>query len=286
MPVEYFFDQQTSTVTYVVSDSVTHKCVIIDGALSYDIHSGVLTAEAASKVIDYVQSNELSVEWILDTHVHADHLTASRYLQKVLGGKVGIGAGVKKVLEHWVPVFSLQGEVPVDGSQFDELFEDGDHLSVGNMSVQVIATPGHTPSCVSYLIKDSIFVGDAILPPKVGCARADFPGGSAEVLYDSAQIILGRAGRVMVCAGHDYPQEGQSPRPMSTVSDHLEDNVMLKKSIDKDSFVRQRNERDSGKAVPKLLYPSIQFNICPSRIQGADSNSQKYMLTPIRNKIV
>lgn len=189
MKIQHFYDKDTATFTYVVSDEVSKKCAIIDSVIGYDIYSGKISYAPANLVIEYINKENLTVEWILETHAHADHLTASNYIKEILGGKIAISENIKEVIKFWAAIFNTTKDTPLDGSQFDHLFKDQEKFFIGNLEVKVIHTPGHTPACVSYLIGDSIFVGDAIFTPRIGTARTDFPGGSAKTLYNSIQKI-------------------------------------------------------------------------------------------------
>lgn len=276
MQIETFFDAKTATVTYVVSDTATRRCAIIDPVLDFDLYSGQLATESADKIIDYIKRTHLQLEWILETHVHADHLTAASYLQDKLGGKIGIGEGIKQVLAHWIPVFQAGPDTPADGSQFDILFTDGAQFTIGNLQAKVLHTPGHTPDGVSYYIDDAIFVGDTIFMPYVGTARTDFPGGSAAKLYRSIHKIfaLPDATRIFTC--HDYPPAGQSPAWESTVAEQKKINAMIKDSVTEAEFVAARNQKDVNKPVPKLLYPSIQVNLRAGKL------SDPYIKIPVK----
>lgn len=212
MHIEVFFDTQTATVTYVVSDPKTLRCAVIDSVYNFDIHSGKLTTQSADSVIDYIKRNQLHLEWILETHVHADHLTAANYIQSILGGKIAIGEHIKKVLSYWIPIFNTSFDTPTDGSQFDKLFVDSEEFKIGSLPVKIIHTPGHTPDCISYYINDAIFVGDTIFMPYVGTARTDFPGADAKILYHSIQKILSLPDKTRIFVCHDYPLDGQPPR--------------------------------------------------------------------------
>jgi glyoxylase-like metal-dependent hydrolase (beta-lactamase superfamily II) len=284
MKIEHFFDKDTATFTYVVSDPKTSKCAIIDSVLDYDMNAGKTTTVSADKVIAYVKEQGLSVEWILETHAHADHLTASHYLREKLGGKIGIGEHIKEVLKFWVPLFNTAHDTSLDGSQFDHLFKDGEVFTIGSIEVKVMHTPGHTPACLTYLIEDTAFVGDTIFMPYVGTARTDFPGGSAQTLYQSIQKLLAlpEATRIFTC--HDYPPEGQSEGFLSTVADQKAKNSMVHDGVSEAEYVAARNAKDKGKAVPRLLLPSIQVNLRAGDLGKAESNGVQYIKIPL-NKL-
>ncbi len=284
MQIESFFDQNTSTVTYVVSDTETQHCAIIDSVHDFDLYSGQLSTQSADRVIEYIKTMNLQVEWILDTHVHADHLTAATYLKDKLGGKIGIGENIKKVLAHWIPIFNTGADTPSDGSQFDVLFSDGTQFKIGNLNVHVIHTPGHTPDSVSYYINDAVFVGDTIFMPYVGTARTDFPGGKAEDLYRSIQKILALPVQTRIYTCHDYPPDKQKPAWESTVADQKKNNSMINDSVTEKEFIAARNKKDFNKPVPKLLLPSIQVNLRAGKLGDFDTRQTQYIKIPI-NKI-
>jgi glyoxylase-like metal-dependent hydrolase (beta-lactamase superfamily II) len=282
--IEHFFDKDTATFTYVVSDPATSKCAIIDSVLNYDMNAGKTTTVSADKVIAYVRENNLTVEWILETHAHADHLTASHYLREKLGGKIGIGEHIKEVLKFWVPLFNTTHDTSLDGSQFDHLFKDGEVFFIGSIEVKVMHTPGHTPACLTYLIEDAAFVGDTIFMPYVGTARTDFPGGSAKTLYQSIQKLLAlpEATRIFTC--HDYPPQGQSENYVSTVAEQKAKNSMVHDGVSEAEYVAARNAKDVGKAVPRLLLPSIQVNLRAGDLGKAENNGVQYIKIPL-NKL-
>jgi len=279
--IQTFFDTDTATLTYVVSDCITHKAAIIDSVLNYDMHSGCTKTQSADRVIAYVQENHLNVEWILETHIHADHLTASQYVQKSLGGKTGIGSKILEVLEFWVPIFHTEQDTPLDGSQFDCLLEDGVVLKLGSVDITVLHTPGHTPVCVSYHVKDAVFVGDLLLTPDLGTARTDFPGGSAATLYDSVQKIFHLDDDVRVFSCHEYPPEGGSVAGVATIKQHKNKNILIHTGITKSEYIRVRTQRDLGKSMPKLLIPSIQVNLRAGDFGRVEDNEIQYIKIPI-----
>ncbi len=284
MQIHHFFDQDTATFTYVVSDPKTSKCAIIDSVLDYDMHAGKTTTVSADKVIAYVIEQGLSVEWILETHAHADHLTASHYLREKLGGKIGIGEHIKEVLKFWVPLFNTAHDTSLDGSQFDHLFKDGETFAIGSIEVKVMHTPGHTPACVTYLMGDAAFVGDTIFMPYVGTARTDFPGGSAQTLYRSIQKLLSLPESTRIFTCHDYPPQGQPEGYVSTVADQKAKNSMVHEGVSEAEYVAARNAKDVGKAVPRLLLPSIQVNLRAGDLGKAENNGVQYIKIPL-NKL-
>lgn len=284
MQIHHFFDQDTATFTYVVSDPKTSKCAIIDSVLDYDMHAGKTTTVSADKVVAYVKEQGLSVEWILETHAHADHLTASHYLREKIGGKIAIGEHIKEVLKFWVPLFNTAHDTSLDGSQFDHLFKDGETFAIGSIEVKVMHTPGHTPACVTYLMGDAAFVGDTIFMPYVGTARTDFPGGSAQTLYQSIQKLLSLPETTKIYTCHDYPPQGQPEGYVSTVADQKAKNSMVHEGVSEAEYVAARNAKDVGKAVPRLLLPSIQVNLRAGDLGKAENNGVQYIKIPL-NKL-
>jgi glyoxylase-like metal-dependent hydrolase (beta-lactamase superfamily II) len=279
--IKTFFHADTATFSHVVSDPATQKCAIIDSVFDYDQYSGITRTEHADKIIAYVIDEKLEVEWILDTHIHADHITAAHYLKDKLGGKIGIGAKIKEVLAFWVPIFNTSQDTSLDASQFDHLFDDLEVFKLGSIDVKVIYTPGHTPACLSYIIEDNIFVGDTIFMPDIGSARTDFPGGSAAALYDSVKKILSLPDKTKIFMCHDYPPEGRDIAWMSTVEEQKRLNVLLHDGISKENYINMRNNRDAGKAVPKLLLPSIQANLRAGDFGLAENNNIRYIKIPL-----
>jgi glyoxylase-like metal-dependent hydrolase (beta-lactamase superfamily II) len=281
MKIEHFFDKDTATFTYVVNDPKTSKCAIIDSVLDFDMNAGKTTTVSADKVIAYVKEQGLNVEWILETHIHADHLSASHYLKEKLGGKIGIGEHIKQVLTFWVPLFNNAHDTPLDGSQFDRLFKDGETFTLGSIDVKVMHTPGHTPACLTYLMEDAAFVGDTIFMPYVGTARTDFPGGNAKTLYHSIQKLLSLAENTRIFTCHDYPPQGQSEHYVSTVAEQKAKNSMVHDGVSEAEYVAARNAKDVGKAVPRLLLPSIQVNLRAGDLGDPENNSIKYIKIPL-----
>jgi glyoxylase-like metal-dependent hydrolase (beta-lactamase superfamily II) len=279
--IKTFFDQETATFTHIISDPSTNKAAIIDSVFNYDQYSGRTTTKSADQVVSYINEQSLSVEWILDTHIHADHITGAYYLKEKLGGKIGIGSKIKDVLDLWVPIFNTEKDTNLDASQFDHLFEDDEIVKLGNIDIKIMHTPGHTPACLSYLIEDAIFVGDTIFMPDIGTARTDFPGGSASTIYDSIKKILSLPNETRIFMCHDYPPEGRNIAWMTTVKEQKEKNILVHAKISKDEYVIIRNKRDEGKAVPKLLLPSIQVNLRAGNFGAAEDNNIRYIKIPI-----
>ena len=258
--VRGFFDLATATWTYVVW--ADKKCTIIDSVLDYDPAAGRTSTASADRVIYFIRNKGLQVEWILETHIHADHLTASHYLKGKLGGKTGISSHILDVLKTWQPIFRNEADTPVDGSQFDHLFNDGDKFSIGTLEARVLHTPGHTPADTTYIIGDAAFAGDAMFLPDVGTGRCDFPGGSALDSYNSTRRLLELPDDYRVYVGHDYPGgKMRDAQCMAYVSEQKASNILAAAAAEKDSFVRQRTESDKSKPVPELLLPSLQVNL-------------------------
>lgn len=281
--IKTFFDQDTATFTYIVSGKNTNKAVIIDPVLNYDQYSGKVHTNSADEVIRYIKQDSLSLECLLETHIHADHITASHYLKNKLGGKLGISIKIKDVLGYWIPIFNTSKDTKLDGSQFDKLFNDNEIIKLGNIDIKVLHTPGHTPACSSYLIEDTIFVGDTIFMPDIGTARTDFPGGRADIMYDSVQRILSLPDETRIFMCHDYPLPGREISCMSTVKEQKEKNILIHEGISKDEFVQTRNKRDQGKAVPKMLLPSIQANLRNGTFGNPEGNNVRYVKIPVDN---
>jgi glyoxylase-like metal-dependent hydrolase (beta-lactamase superfamily II) len=266
--VHSFFDPVTATWTYVVwvDGHEDKRCTIIDSVLGYDLQSGATNTATADCVIDYVKSRGLDVQWILETHIHADHLTAAHYIKEKIGGKTAITKHILKVIEMWQPTFHSTMDIPLDGSQFDHLFDDEEHFTIGSLNARTIYTPGHTPSDTTYLVGDCVFVGDAMLLPDVGTGRCDFPGGSAEDSFDSSQKLFKLPDHYKMYVGHDCPPNGKrDPQCMTTISEQKTSNIRVREGIKKEFYVKKRNDDDLGKAAPRLLLPSIQVNLQAGR---------------------
>lgn len=281
MQIQPFFDIDTATFTYLVSDPASGQCAVIDPVLDYDMHAGRTGTASADRVIAHIRAHGLSLAWILETHAHADHLSGAKYLQRVLGGRIGIGEHIRDVLAFWVPLLDTGHDTPLDGSQFDHLFRDGEHFRIGGIDVQVLHTPGHTPACVSYLMGDAAFVGDTLFMPERGTARTDFPGGSAATLYRSIRKLLSLPASVRLYTGHDYPSEGQTEQAAATVAEQNAGNRMVRQGITEADYVAARNARDAGLAVPRLLLPSIQVNLRAGGLGQAAANGTHYLKIPL-----
>ena len=280
--VTAFFDDATNTISFVVQDPDSSKCAIIDSVLDFDYASGRTDTASADKIIAFVQENGLQVDWILETHVHADHLSAAPYLQAEIGGKIGIGDQITLVQDTFGKVFNEGTEFQRDGSQFDGLFKDGDSLHVGQMRIDVLHTPGHTPACLTYVIGDAAFVGDTLFMPDFGTARCDFPGGSAETLYHSIQKILALPDATRIFVGHDCEAPGRSDYAWeTTVGAQKAANVHIGSGRDKDTFVKARNARDAELAMPKLIIPSLQVNMRAGRMPEPDESGKTFLKVPV-----
>lgn len=282
--IQHFFDPDTSTFSYVVSDPRTSEAAVIDSVLDYDQDAGRTSTKGADTIIDYIREKNLKPVWIMDTHVHADHLTASGYIQEQLGGKTVIGDHIKDVLNFWIPLFNIADDTPRDGSQFDVLLGDGEVLKLGNIEIKAINTPGHTPACMCYLIEDAVFVGDTLFMPDVGTARVDFPGGDAAVQYDSIQRILSLPDETRLFMCHDYPPAGREVTHMTTVAEEKKNNILINQNISREEYIDIRSKRDIGKKVPRNLLPSIQVNIRAGKLGKAENNGINYMKIPL-NKL-
>jgi len=279
--IKSFFDKATWTFTYVVSDPETRVCVVIDPVLDYDPKSGRTRTQSAQQVIDYITNNQLRLEWILETHAHADHLTAAKCLQNELGGKIAIGEKVQKVQDVFKGIFNLGEEFKPNGSQFDYLLKDGETISFGNLGIESIAVPGHTPACLAYKVGDAIFVGDTLFPPDVGTARCDFPGGDASTLYKSIKKILSYPDSTNLYMCHDYPPTDRQVIDKTTVREQRENNIHIHDGVTEDQFVQMRKARDATLEVPVLLLPSIQVNIRAGTMPPKEDNGTSYMKIPI-----
>lgn len=280
MQIKAFFDQKTGTVSYIIIDDEAKKCAIIDSVLNYDIFSATISTKSADQLIEFIESQNLKLQWILETHIHADHLTAAHYLREKLGGKIAIGDGIFKVLEYWVDAFNIKKEVPFDGSGFDYIFRDEENFKIGNLSVKFIKTPGHTPACGSYLIGDAVFVGDLMFMPEAGTGRADFPGGSAKDSFNSIQKIFTLPDETRVFTCHNYPKNGQEAKWESTVKKQKQQNIFAKIS-DEGQYIKARSDRDQKLPTPQLLLPSIQINIRCGKLPNPEDNSICYLKIPL-----
>ena len=278
--VEAFFDPATNTISYVVTDPSSNACAVIDSVMDIDYAAGRITYAHADAIIDYIRKNELKLEWIIETHVHADHLSAAPYIQQALGGKIGIGEKIMVVQETFGKIFNEGTEFQRDGSQFDALFKDGDTYSVGNMQAVAIYTPGHTPACMVHVMGDAAFVGDTLFMPDGGSARADFPGGDAATLYDSIQKVLALPDETRLFMCHDYGPNGRDIQWETTVAAEKEHNIHVGKGATKEQFVKFRTERDATLAMPKLIIPSLQVNMRAGEVP-TDKDGRPMLKVPL-----
>ena len=277
-----FFDDATNTISYVIQDPQGSACAIIDSVLDFDYASGRTDTKSADAIIAFVKENSLDVQWLLETHVHADHLSAAPYLQAALGGKIGIGDRIQVVQDTFGKVFNEGTEFQRDGSQFDKLFVEGDSFHIGQMRADVLHTPGHTPACLTYVVGDAAFVGDTLFMPDFGTARCDFPGGSSEQLYDSVQKILALPDETRIFVGHDYKAPGREDYAWeTTVGEQKAKNVHVGGDATKDSFVEMRNARDATLAMPKLIIPSLQVNMRAGQMPPADKDGKVFLKVPV-----
>lgn len=277
----HFFHPATYTYSYVVVDQATNQAAVIDPVLDFTPASGATATTSAEELMAYIQSQGLELKWILETHVHADHLTAAKTIKETVGGQTGIGARVTDVQGVFKSVFNLGDEFIPDGSQFDRLLADGDTLPLGESRIAVLSTPGHTPACVSYLIDDALFVGDTLFMPDYGTARCDFPGGDAATLFDSIDRLLAlpAATRMFMC--HDYGPTGREYQYMSTVGEQLENNIHVGGGVSKEEYVATRSARDAELSMPALILPSLQINIRAGDLPPAEDNGTSYLKLPL-----
>ncbi len=279
--VKAFFDEATFTVSYVVSDPETHRAAVIDSVLDYDPNSGRTATTAADRLVEYIQVSDLKIDWILETHVHADHLSGAPGVQARVGGRTAIGKNVTSVQSTFKELFNI-ADLAVDGSQFDHLLADGEMLKIGNIDARVLATPGHTAACVTYLIGDSAFVGDTLFMPDFGTARSDFPGGDAAQLYVSIQRILSLPDDTRLFMCHDYKAPGREVFAWETsVLEQRDSNIHINKDVSEQEFIALREGRDSHLGMPKLLLPSIQVNIRAGSLPDAENNGIRYLKIPL-----
>ena len=281
--VKAFFDPDTNTISYVVKDPASNSCAVVDSVMDIDYAAGRLTYANADEIIDYIQTNDLKLEWIIETHVHADHLSAAPYIQQKLGGKIGIGDQIMVVQDTFGKVFNEGTEFQRDGSQFDKLFSDGDTYKIGNMDAFVIYTPGHTPACMTHVMGDAAFVGDTLFMPDGGSARADFPGGDAGTLYDSIQklLVLPDDMRLFMC--HDYGPNGRDIKWETTVGEEKQHNIHVGSGKSRDEFIKFRTERDAQLDMPRLILPSLQVNMRAGEVPK-DKDGNPMLKVPV-NKL-
>ena len=277
-----FFDEATNTISYIVCDPNGSACAIIDSVLDFDFASGRTDTRSADKLINFVKENKLDVQWLLESHVHADHLSAAPYIQMEVGGKIGIGSHITDVQETFGKIFNEGTEFQRDGSQFDKLFVEGDTFHIGQLRGDVLHTPGHTPACMTYVIGDAAFVGDTLFMPDFGTARCDFPGGSSENLFSSIQKILSLPDATRIFVGHDYKAPGREHYAWeTTVGEQKKKNIHIKSGKSKEDFVKLRDERDAKLAMPKLIVPSLQINMRAGNMPEPDEQGDVFLKVPI-----
>ena len=279
--VKAFFDEATNTISYVVKDPGSNACAVVDSVMDIDYAAGRITYDHADAIIAYVREQGLKVEWLIETHVHADHLSAAPYIQQHLGGKLGIGKNITIVQETFGKVFNEGTEFQRDGSQFDRLFDDGDTYTVGGMHCLAIHTPGHTPACMTHVMGDAAFVGDTLFMPDGGSARADFPGGDAGQLYDSIQKVLALPDETRLFMCHDYGPNGREIRWETTVAEEKASNIHVGGGKTKEEFVKFRTERDAQLDMPRLIIPSLQVNMRAGELPPADTDGKRFLKVPV-----
>ena len=279
---EAFFDPQTSTFSYVVHAPGNAQCAIIDPVLDYEPHAAKTSTESAQKLVDYIKANQLELQWIIETHAHADHLSAGAWLQSQLGGQIAIGSPITTVQNTFKTIYHLGDHVKTNGEPFDVLFKAGDQFKIGDMTVDVLHVPGHTPADMAYHVHDlGIFVGDTLFLPDVGSARCDFPGGDAEQLYDSVQKLLSFPDDTVLFMCHDYPPANREPQHACTVAEQKQHNIHLRDGISKAEFVKMRTERDATLDMPRLILPSLQVNIQAGKLPQPEDDGHRYLKIPL-----
>jgi len=280
--VTAFFDEPTFTVSYVVADPETRACAVVDSVLDFDPASGRTNTGSADEMIAFIRDSGMTLEWILETHVHADHLSAAPYIQEKLGGKIAIGAEIRTVQDTFGKIFNEGTRFQRDGSQFDKLFVDGDTFRIGNIEARAMHTPGHTPACMTYVVGDAAFVGDTMFMPDYGTARADFPGGDARTLFRSIRKVLSLPGETRLFMCHDYKAPGRDEyRWETTVAEERAHNVHVHEGVSEDAFVAMREARDKTLGMPRLILPSIQINMRAGQLPEPEDNGTRYLKLPI-----
>jgi glyoxylase-like metal-dependent hydrolase (beta-lactamase superfamily II) len=279
--VQSFFDPATWTVSYVVYEKEGSACAIIDSVLDYDAKSGRTRTTSADKLVEFVQQKSLRVDWILETHAHADHLSAAHYLRHKLGGKIAIGAAITDVQDVFKGIFNLEPAFRPDGHQFDRLLRDGETFSIGALTAEALSVPGHTPACMAYRVGDTVFVGDTLFMPDVGTARCDFPGGDAHSLYRSVRRLLSLPAETRLFMCHDYPPEGRSASWETTVAEQRAGNIHVHDGVSEEDFVKMRTARDATLEMPVLILPSVQINIRAGEMPPKEDNGVSYLKIPL-----
>ncbi len=279
--VTAFFDEQTNTVSYVVKDPASDACAVIDSVMDIDYAGGRISYDSADKIIAFIKENGLKVEWLIETHAHADHLSAAPYIQEQVGGKLGIGENIKIVQEVFGKIFNEGTAFQRDGSQFDRLFQDGDTYQIGGLTAFAMLTPGHTPACMTHVIGNAAFVGDTLFMPDGGTARADFPGGDAHVLFRSIKRVLELPAEMRLFMCHDYGPGGRDIKWETTVGEERAHNIHARDGVSEDEFVAMREARDKTLALPKLIIPSIQVNMRGGNLPEPDESGKRHLKVPI-----
>jgi glyoxylase-like metal-dependent hydrolase (beta-lactamase superfamily II) len=279
--VKGFFDPATNTISYVVKDPASNACAIVDSVMDIDYAAGRITYTHADAMIAHIKDHGLTLEWLIETHVHADHLSAAPYIQKALGGKIGIGRNITVIQDTFGKIFNEGTEFQRDGSQFDQLFDDGDTYTVGSMTCVAMHTPGHTPACMTHVMGDAAFVGDTLFMPDGGSARADFPGGDAGQLYDSIQKVLALPDETRLFMCHDYGPNGREIRWETTVGEEKAHNIHVGGGKTREEFIKFRTARDAQLDMPKLIIPSLQVNMRGGDLPPADEDGKRYLKVPI-----
>lgn len=279
--IQHFYDETTGTLSYVINDPDTGSAAVIDPVLGFSTVSGRIDMSGAQQITDYINTERLALEWILETHAHADHLTAAQLLRAELGGSVGIGRGIRKVQEHFARVFNLRAPFRADGHQFDRLFSDNDVIAIGNLECRVLDTPGHTNDSISYLVDDAAFVGDSLFMCDYGTARCDFPGGDAGLLYDSIHRLYSLPDETRLFMCHDYPPDDRDLRFECTIAEQKRSNVHIAAGVSKTEFVDMRRKRDATLGLPNLMLPSVQVNIRAGHLPDPEDNRIAYLKIPL-----
>jgi glyoxylase-like metal-dependent hydrolase (beta-lactamase superfamily II) len=279
--VTAFFDPLTHTVSYVVKDPDSHSCAVIDSVMDIDYAAGRISYDSADKIIQFVKDHDLKVEWLIETHAHADHLSAAPYIQGKLGGKLGIGENIKIVQDVFGKIFNEGTEFQRDGSQFDRLFKDGETYRIGGMTAFAMLTPGHTPACMTHVIGNAAFVGDTLFMPDSGTARADFPGGDAHTLFRSIQRVLALPPETRLFMCHDYGQDGREIKWETSVAEERAHNIHVRNGVSEEEFVKMRVARDATLELPKLIIPSIQINMRGGNLPEPDATGKRHLKVPI-----
>ena len=279
--VKAFFDESTNTVSYVVKDPASNACAVIDSVMDIDYAAGRIAYESANAIIAFIQKNKLKLDWLIETHVHADHLSGAPYIQTKLGGKIGIGENITIVQETFGKVFNEGTEFQRDGSQFGHLFKDGDAYRIGTMPAFAMHTPGHTPACMTHVIGNAAFVGDTLFMPDGGSARADFPGGDARALYRSIKRVLSLPAEMRLFMCHDYGPNGRDIRWETTIAEQRTHNIHVRDGITEDAFVAIREARDKTLEMPTLIIPSLQVNMKAGQLPAPDKSGKRFLKVPI-----